>query len=381
MNKKLLFISAFDPFNINSGGSLRSNKILSRLSNKFDTRVLYFGENSSKINSDLVSVKKFALQKNSGLNSWKNLIPYWFTPWFNKKFISELKIILQENSFDAILIEGTQLFYINKYLPKNRLVFFSAYDIQTISFFRRLSACNVKNILVHIFRFIEVFLYELIWLKKVKSLICVSKNDQEIFQKYFKVKNTYVLPNGLDLKNKLREKNKSNTLRLGFIGSINHPPNKQAISTLLYKIAPKLDGVMNFTLTVVSKDINKFVNPNSLSRNIKFYDEINDLSLFFNNIDLLVTPIYSGSGSRIKILDAISHQVPIISTKMGIEGILEELLGCVSIANTTGEFVNEIKKCSQKNISCEIDKEIIHKYSWNKLIDSFYEHIINLLEK
>ncbi len=381
MNKKLLFISSFDPFNINSGGSLRANKILFNLSNKFDTSLIYFGKNNSKIDHNLISVKKFSLQNNSFLNSWRNLIPYWFTPWLNKEFINELKTILNENNFDVILVEGTQLFYINKYLPKNKLSFFSAYDVQTISFLRRLNFCTIKNILVHILRFIEVFLYELVWLKKIKSLVCVSKNDQKIFQKYFGVKNSYVLPNGLELGNKLIEKNQQDVLRLGFIGSINHPPNKQAIATLLHKIAPKLESSLDFTLTIVSKDIHRFLNTKSFPKRVKFYDEIVDLSTFFNSIDLLVAPIYSGSGSRIKILDAISYQVPTISTKIGIEGIPRELLGCVSVAESTEEFIAAIERFSQRGSNCKINKEILHKYSWDTLSDSFYKHIISILEK
>ena len=55
--------------------------------------------------------------------------------------------------------------------------------------------------------------------------------------------------------------------------------------------------------------------------NIKILGGIEDVSEFWNQIDVLMVPLFSGSGTRVKIIEAFTHQKLVLTTSIGIEGI------------------------------------------------------------
>jgi glycosyltransferase involved in cell wall biosynthesis len=59
----------------------------------------------------------------------------------------------------------------------------------------------------------------------------------------------------------------------------------------------------------------------ALNPAIKIHDYVEDLRPFYSQADAAVVPLRAGGGTRIKILEAFAHGVPVISTRMGAEGI------------------------------------------------------------
>ncbi len=71
----------------------------------------------------------------------------------------------------------------------------------------------------------------------------------------------------------------------------------------------------------------------------------------------LVTPIQSGSGIRIKLLEAMALGIPCITTKLGASGIDLSLSG-VQIADTQQDFVDLILKLhSNETLREEVGKK------------------------
>ena len=87
--------------------------------------------------------------------------------------------------------------------------------------------------------------------------------------------------------------------------------------------------------------------PNSfISRSIgklEVQGEVPDASGFISNKNIAIIPIRSGSGMRVKIIEALAHGKVVITTSLGASGINytdgEDML----IANTADEFVSKIK--------------------------------------
>jgi polysaccharide biosynthesis protein PslH len=239
-------------------------------------------------------------------------LPYWFSDWDSQPLIKSLK-----NLPHRVLIEYTQLLYLVDYLPKNSLKIFTAYDISTVSFWRRLTKeTNLLKKVLGFFRWLEIYVYERKYLPRYDLVVAVSNHDALTLKRFFGIKKIIIIPNGVQGLHFLPQRPKDDCLNLGFIGSVSHPPNQQAIDFLTQKIAPELEKrAIKYRLVILGEK------PKKSDHYIKYLGYVDDLADFYAQIDILVAPIFAGSGSRIKILESLSYGRPVVTTKIGAEGI------------------------------------------------------------
>jgi glycosyltransferase involved in cell wall biosynthesis len=332
----LLLISAIPPQPQNSGGATRIQNTITELSKYYNVDFITFDESEIKIQP-----KNFSL-------FFTKFIPYWFTPWYNQKLISKIGDIVTQKHYDIIQVEFSQLLYLIKYLPKNTKKVFTAHDISSISFYRRVPEGNpsiLKRIIRYLF-FLQIYFYEKKYLPKFDTIISVSQKDQQTLKKYLPHKNIICLENGIAKINFLK-KTPSKIIKLGYIGSFEHTPNLNAVKYFYHQIAPLLDKEkINYEFYLAGKNDPEFIKIN-FPKIINLGQVKNTLD-FYQKIDCLITPIFSGSGSRIKILESLSFGIPVISSSIGAEGININS-DYLQIATTPSEYVQSIQNIYQLN--------------------------------
>lgn len=306
---KLLLVSAIPPTPQNSGGATRIHHTLQELSKYYQVDFVTFDESDIKIQP-----KSFTL-------FFTKFIPCWFTPWYSQKLISKIGELVKQKHYDIIQIEFSQLLYLAKYLPKNVKKVFTSHDISSISFYRRIfeDKPSIFKIIFRYLLFLQIYFYEKKYLPKFDTIITVSKKDQQTLQKQLTNKKIICLENGIDKINFLK-KTPSKIIRLGYIGSFDHTPNLNAVKYFFDQIAPLIEKQkIPYEFYLAGKNDSQFVK-NNFPKIINL-GQVKETIDFYQKIDCLVTPIFSGSGSRIKILEALSFGVPIISSPIGAEGI------------------------------------------------------------
>jgi len=103
-----------------------------------------------------------------------------------------------------------------------------------------------------------------------------------------------------------------------------------------------------------------------------------DINRFINSVDLIIAPLISGSGTRIKILEAVGQSKRVISTKIGAEGIDETICGDNLIIvedNDWCEFNSSIEEFIKKD-EPETPNEFFQTYEWGNILND--ETISNL---
>jgi glycosyltransferase involved in cell wall biosynthesis len=106
------------------------------------------------------------------------------------------------------------------------------------------------------------------------------------------------------------------------------------------------------------------------SSTIKVYGYIDDLNAFMDGKQLMVVPLLSGSGMRVKILEGMASGRTIISSTIGAEGIDVSDGFDILIADDPDAFVRQITKCltDQENtlrIALNARKTASEKYDKN----------------
>lgn len=129
--------------------------------------------------------------------------------------------------------------------------------------------------------------------------------------------------------------------RVLFVGGLAWPPNADAVNFLLREIWPAvLADAPDALLTVVGRGTPP-VAPGQ-ARGVRFAGYVEAVAPHFEASRLMVAPLRSGSGLRVKILEAFAHGVPVVSTTIGAEGLQvidgEHLL----IADTPSTFARAI---------------------------------------
>nr|WP_294862213.1 glycosyltransferase [uncultured Fluviicola sp.] len=181
-------------------------------------------------------------------------------------------------------------------------------------------------------------------LNKAAVVWAISDEDRQWITKNTDQKNARLLPVSVTVDSTVEVDYKNN----GFfhLGSMDWKPNQEAVSFLVKNIwsNPALSG---FPLKIAGSKSEhySFYNTND----IRVVGWVKDSTDFMAKSGTLVTPIRSGSGIRIKLLEAMALGVPCITTKLGAAGIDIEKSG-IQIAETEESFVELILKFHENEL-------------------------------
>lgn len=114
------------------------------------------------------------------------------------------------------------------------------------------------------------------------------------------------------------------SLNILTLGTLHYPPNADGIRWFIKEVFPLiLRKVPNASLTIVGKNPPQdFLDAaKNSSKSIKVTGYVPDLVPYMNQAALMVIPVRAGGGMRVRILEAFSRAMPVVTTSIGLEGI------------------------------------------------------------
>ena len=110
-----------------------------------------------------------------------------------------------------------------------------------------------------------------------------------------------------------------------FLGSFRHAPNVVALEWFTRHVLPAvLEKAPDARLLVAGSDPpprHAFPDPANAIDLLGFVDDIQPL---FSSCAVFICPIRSGSGVRVKLLEAFASGIPVVSTRIGAEGLADK---------------------------------------------------------
>jgi GT2 family glycosyltransferase len=117
--------------------------------------------------------------------------------------------------------------------------------------------------------------------------------------------------------------------QLLFLGGFRHAPNLEALQWFFREVAPLLAArQVPFTVTAIGADPPELYSLPNAEGHLDLKGFVEDLAPFWEQSTLFLCPIQAGSGVRVKLLEAFAAGLPVVSTRIGAEGL----------AATDGEF-------------------------------------------
>jgi glycosyltransferase involved in cell wall biosynthesis len=183
----------------------------------------------------------------------------------------------------------------------------------------------------------EIFEEEIRRINLFDSAICLSNDELNLFSSFAPNPKYFYVPMFMGKKNFIeREKFKYDLFFVGF----DNFHNINGINWFLKEVFPKLNGKCK--MLIVGKVINKIKKEDF--PDVEFVEFIESLEEVFQSSKLCISPLFTGSGIKIKIVEAMSYGKPVVCTSRSLIGFPQRTnCGC-DIADTPEEFTSAIEK-------------------------------------
>lgn len=278
----------------------------------------------------------------SFLKSIFSSTPYHVIRIKEPKFESKLIEIIQTQKIDIVQLESI---YLADYIPiikkyTKAKIAIRNHNVETLVWERL--AKQTKNTFRKIFFFYlarKIKKYETAQLNQCDFLIPISKIDDTIFKSWGFSGKSLSIPVGLNI-NDYCQPSESN-LSISFVGALDWLPNLHGLEWFLHEVWIKFKLYNFTTLHVAGRNMSEKLR-NSLIPGVTFYGEIENAKEFMGKHQIMVVPLFSGSGMRIKILEAMALNKVVISTTLGSEGIDSQNETNIILADSPTEFYNQI---------------------------------------
>ncbi|MBI9034439.1 MAG: glycosyltransferase [Bacteroidales bacterium] len=358
---KVLMICNKSPYPAKEGGSIAMNAIIEGLLKSGHT-VKVLAINTNKYFTDVEDVPT-EYQKNTGLefgyvdlsvkavDAFQNLFTnksYHVQRFINKDFEHLIKHTLEENQYDVVQLETLFMAPYVDVIRKNSKakIVLRAHNIEHLIWSRIARSTEgilKRKYIKHLARTLKI--YELNILKEIDGIAAITHNDAVFFKEQAPDLKVVDIPFGVDA-----DKYESYTAEGEFpslchIGAMNWIPNQEGIEWFLKNVWDQIHvnhPALHFYLAGREMP-DHFYKMNYA--NVDIVGEVPDALEFIQSKSIMVVPLLSGSGIRVKIIEGMAMGKAVIASKIGAEGINYTDGVNILIANTPEEYAQAIKKC------------------------------------
>ena len=313
-------------------------------------------------------------------------------PYTASRFISEdysLKLIdiLSKNKFDIIQLEGL---YLAPYIAlikrhSQAPIVMRAHNVEH-EIWERVRA-NTNNKIKKIYlRNLNKKLkkFELSYLKDYDYLLPITERDGKRFCKLGYKKDYYTLVTGIDINRYNFNPKKTEYPSLFHLGSLDWEPNLEGLRWFLSEIWPEiLKKQSNIKFYIAGRNASsETIKYLKSFKNVVYDGEVLDANSYINSKAIMLVPLLSGSGMRIKIIEGMALAKAIVSTAVGTEGISAKDGKEILIAENEKEFIEKTLQLIQdhefyKKISVNARLFIEEEFDNSKIVS----HLVKQYEK
>ena len=128
-----------------------------------------------------------------------------------------------------------------------------------------------------------------------------------------------------------------------FLGNFRHAPNVSGLRFLVRQVLPRLRRERpQATLYVAGAEPDAAIERLCAAPGVRFLGAIHDVREALHRYAVFAAPIQSGSGVRVKILEAFAAGIPVVSTPVGAEGLEMEHGTQLLLARSARAFASAI---------------------------------------
>lgn len=307
-------------------------------------------EISSEISFHAVEVDTTIRPAKALKNLLFSSLPYNAERFVNKDFEKKLSELLTENSYDVVQLEGLYLCpyieTIRKY--SSTKIALRAHNVEHEIWQRMVE--NEKSLPKRLYKGViarRMRRFELSYINSYDYLVPITDRDADFFARNGNAKPVHVVPLGLEPMSPLFSigNSKVDFPVFSFLGALDWQPNIEGLEWFVRNVwceyRKKHSGAK---FRVAGRNANKEFADFLVSNDIDYLGELENVVNYYASGAIFVVPLLSGSGMRVKVVEAMAAGKAVITTSVGTEGIATEDGRNILVADDASKFIECMEK-------------------------------------
>ena len=367
----ILVLTAYPPVLHMHGGGVRMFHNIRILGERHSVRVISFVENDEeremlhsldRICESVIAIKRVPDFRPHWLSVLPFLVREFSTPEMHRAVESEF----QRNKVDVLQCEYLQMAQFHRRGVFSVLTLLDGPSANAYEEFRE--AVDVVQKLRSYYRWMATLRYETLMARRFDRVVTMTENDADHLRSYSPNANIRAIPIGIDPEEfEPWPERVDQPIRVLFVGNFRHTPNIEGAEFLVERIAPHFPDIQ-FVISG-SHAPDHFRN----GPNVQFSGYVSDIrALYCRPNTIVVTPLFSGTGQRVKLLEAFAMGCPTITSSIGAAGFPVRNDVEALIADTAVDFVAALRRLIsseqlRRNLGKNAVQMIVRDFSWQRI--------------
>ena len=229
--------------------------------------------------------------------------------------------------------------------------------------------------------------YERVLSPKFDAVTCTSDIDAAVFQQHCAEDVIEIIPNGVDVAHYQPDFSAEAPAHLIYIGSMDWYPNEDAVDFFADEVLPRIqERVSDVKFSIVGGNPSARVQKLAEKEGIVVTGRVPEIKPYFAEATVFVVPLRIGSGTRLKILEALAMGKAIVSTSVGAEGLDLKDGEEIFIADESTAFADAVTRLLtdptlRRRIGENGRARVERDYDWRSIgekLHTLYESLIKM---
>jgi len=208
---------------------------------------------------------------------------------------------------------------------------------------------------------------------RIDAILSVSEPDARTTRQWADDTEVWVVPNGVDV-SKFSPGSQSEPREVVFIGSLDRRRNEEAIRWFAESSLPGIqENYPDTEFRIVGRNPTRKVRDLDERAGVTVVGEVPDVVPHYERATVVVAPFVLGGGTKLKVLEALAMEKPLVTTPKGAAGIdivdgKHALIRdrASSFGSAIGELFESPEK--QRRLGSEGRTLVRERYSWSRIL-------------
>lgn len=395
---KILFLSPTVPYPLTDGGRIRVYNLLKQIAQGNEVTLLALETQPTDVDS-ISHIQQYGIavhlvkhQHTLPRLSFSTLLtallrrqPITVTRYNVSTYRKKLQELLTSESYDILHYE---MFHTAQFHTESEIPSVLSQQNVDSAIWNRLTdeTSNILYKFAYWTQKIAFQRYERVLSSKFDAVTCTSEIDAAIFEKHCPNDIVKVIPNGVDISHFAPDNESEDAAHLIYIGSMDWYPNEDAVYFFADEVLPIVrESVQNVKFSIVGGNPSEQVQRLEDRDGVVVTGRVPEIKPYFSAATVFVVPLRIGSGTRLKILEALAMGKAVVSTTVGAEGLELQDGKEIMIADDPSHFAESVIQLLtdpmlRNNIGENGRIRVEQDYDWQNIgmkLLSVYELIVN----
>lgn len=288
-------------------------------------------------------------------------------------------------SYDAVFVVTSMMGqFVRESVRRKAIV--DLWNVETLVQQRQAQRASSKERLGHTLEYRKMRRFEGDQFKTVGLCVAVSELEKQAVLRIEPSARVAVVDNGVDVDYFTPQHAAARPDSLIYTGTMKYKPNEEAILYFCREILPAVRAAIPaVTLKIVGTSPPGNIRALA-SECVQVTGWVEDVRPHLAAASLVIVPLLSGGGSRLKITEALAMGKAVVSTSMGAEGLELHHGRHLLIANDPADFANAVIQLlgnpqRRESLGDEGRRKVIERYGWDLLATRLYDACLELTER